>query len=103
MRIRYWPFGWPKTEKTIDQQLSTDTSTAERLTPEMVEANITRAGRDEVFRRARALGWGGPAPLWVWNQIAFEVIAGGYSPSDSGLSGPPGGHGLFRSAFGFDL
>jgi hypothetical protein len=46
------------------------------ITPESVEALIDAAGRDAVFARARSLGWSGPAPLWVWQQIALEVMHG---------------------------
>lgn len=50
---------------------------ASQITPATVEAHIDRAGRDAVFARARELGWTShnPAPLWVWNQIAAEIIA----------------------------
>lgn len=47
---------------------------APRLTPEDVETLIERAGRQEVFARARQLGWGNGAPLWVWARIAHEII-----------------------------
>lgn len=48
-----------------------------QITPATVEAHIERAGRDAVFSRARELGWTAdrPAPLWVWNQIAAEILA----------------------------
>jgi hypothetical protein len=47
------------------------------LTPETVERLIDEAGREQVFRRARELGWGGSLPpLWVWHQIAAEIISG---------------------------
>ena len=38
-----------------------------------LEAHIEAAGRDEVFAHARALGWTGGAPMWVWHAIASEV------------------------------
>ncbi len=41
-----------------------------------LESLIDRAGRDKVFDRARALGWNGNAPKWVWSQIAHEVLDG---------------------------
>ena len=45
------------------------------LTPEIVEAAITTAGRAEVFARARENGWGdGAAPMWVWYQLAQQII-----------------------------
>ena len=52
---------------------------SETLTPEIVERAIDEAGRATVFDRARAAGWGtnrhGSPPLWVWYQIAQEIIA----------------------------
>lgn len=45
------------------------------LTPEYVEKLLDEAGRDAVFARARDLGWAdGGAPLWVWKEIAAELI-----------------------------
>ncbi|MDQ0303790.1 hypothetical protein [Ancylobacter polymorphus] len=38
-----------------------------------LEAHIEEAGREEVFAHARALGWTGGAPMWVWHAIASEV------------------------------
>jgi len=47
-----------------------------RISPQSVEQLIEAAGRGAVFARARDLGWGSSTPpLWVWNQIAMEVIA----------------------------
>jgi hypothetical protein len=48
-----------------------------RISPTYVEQLITEAGRERVFARARELGWtnGALPPLWVWNQIAMEIIA----------------------------
>lgn len=113
----YWPFGWPKSNPTVDQQLASETPEPQMLTSEIVEANITKAGREAVFSRARVLGWDGPAPLYIWNQIALEVMADGQKSPDTGLNGGAssnnavqthydqwyGGGGLFRSTFGFDL
>lgn len=46
------------------------------LSPEIVEARISEAGRERVFARARALGWvGNEPPLWVVNIIALEIMA----------------------------
>jgi len=47
-----------------------------RISAQSVEQLIDQAGRDAVFARASALGWSSavPAPLWVWNQIAVEVL-----------------------------
>lgn len=46
------------------------------LTPETVERLIDEAGLEQVLRRARELGWGGSwPPLWVWHQIATELIS----------------------------
>lgn len=41
-----------------------------------VEAMISQAGREDVFAEARALGWTtyNPPPLWVWQQIASDVM-----------------------------
>jgi hypothetical protein len=45
------------------------------LTPEIVEAAIDKAGRSEVFALARQNGWThGNAPMWVWYQLAHQVI-----------------------------
>lgn len=47
-----------------------------KLTPEIVEERISEAGRERVFNQALELGWlGKEPPLWVWNQIALEIIA----------------------------
>ena len=45
------------------------------LTPEAVEDAITKAGRSDVFRMAKSLGWapGSQPPLWVWAEIAAKV------------------------------
>ena len=42
-----------------------------------LERLIDRAGRDQVFAAARALGWGScdAVPVYVWRQIAAELIA----------------------------
>jgi hypothetical protein len=50
--------------------------TGQTLSPAYVEALIDEAGRSAVFARARDLGWtnGMLPPLWVWNQIAVEII-----------------------------
>lgn len=43
--------------------------------PDYIERLIDEAGREEVFRRARELGWSdGGAPLFVWNGIAQDII-----------------------------
>lgn len=43
-----------------------------------LEAAIDRAGRDAVFARARALGWGAnsPPPKYVWYGIISEITSG---------------------------
>lgn len=47
-----------------------------RISAQSVEQLIDQAGREAVFAKASALGWSSamPAPLWVWNQIAVEVL-----------------------------
>lgn len=50
---------------------------------EEIESLIDKAGRNAVFARARALGWSGDAPKWVWRQIAQEIIDGKPSPYDT--------------------
>ena len=47
------------------------------ITSATVESAIDQAGRAAVFARAKSLGWSvaNPAPLWVWNQIAYQIIA----------------------------
>lgn len=41
-----------------------------------IDAIIERAGRREVFARARENGWSidNPPPKWVWNVIAHEIL-----------------------------
>jgi|GEM_PF-5940453 len=39
-----------------------------------VEALIDSAGRDKVFAKAKALGWGEQVPpKWVWVEIALDL------------------------------
>lgn len=65
-----------KREEYTDQIREMQTRAYERISPASVEQLIDMAGRQEVFARARALGWvGSIPPLWVWNQIAVEIIA----------------------------
>lgn len=51
-----------------------------------LEAHIEAAGREEVFAHARALGWTGGAPMWVWHAIASEVQS--RKLAQSGLKSP---------------
>lgn len=42
-----------------------------------LEKLIDEAGRDDVFNRARSLGWVDEIPpKWVWRCIAHEIISG---------------------------
>lgn len=69
-----------------------------------LEELIDEAGRGEVFRRARALGWGAanPPEKYVWRQLAHEVKSG-FPPSYAPLPGPiiGVGAGLLVSFLGF--
>ncbi|QNQ43004.1 hypothetical protein [Brucella intermedia] len=47
------------------------------LTKEYIEKLIDETGRDEVFAKARELGWStGGAPLFVWNVICQDIQRG---------------------------
>lgn len=40
-----------------------------------LEQMIDLAGRNEVFARARANGWGYvPPPKWIWRQICIDIL-----------------------------
>lgn len=44
------------------------------MTDDLLEKAIDQVGRDKVFDRARALGWGdGGAPSFVWWGIVREL------------------------------
>lgn len=46
-----------------------------KITPAMVEAAISKAGREKVFALARARGRGNDnPPLFVWYQLAIEAM-----------------------------
>lgn len=63
---------------------------------EDLESMIDRVGRDAVFARARAHGWGGSnPPKWVWRDIAREVERGDPPPYD--------GRPLHEQVLGFRL
>jgi len=58
-------------KKAAEQRVGFEAS----LTPEYIEDMIIKAGREEVFARARLFGWHGPAPLFVWNAICQDILA----------------------------
>lgn len=62
--------------KPVHAMYEAQVKQANAITSASVEADIDRAGRLAVFERARELGWSAamPAPLWVWNAIAVEII-----------------------------
>ena len=46
-----------------------------KITPAMVEAIISKAGREKVFALACRRGWGNDKPpLFVWYQLAIEAM-----------------------------
>jgi len=45
-----------------------------------LEAAIDKAGRDEVFLSARALGWDSAPPEWVWWEIVRTIEQNGSLP-----------------------
>jgi len=46
-----------------------------------LEREIDEAGREEVFARARALGWEGPVEKWIWRSIIDDIKAGRHTPT----------------------
>lgn len=67
-----WPWSRDKQRQFPQQRLQPEPA----LTPAHIEALLDKAGRDRVFALARANGWNGSnPPLWVWQQLALEVIA----------------------------
>ena len=54
------------------------------ITAEALERLIDEAGRQRVFARAEALGWGAGSlpPMWVWASIAREIIAARQTRAD---------------------
>ncbi|UFS83222.1 hypothetical protein LPB79_13295 [Rhizobium sp. T136] len=69
-------FRRPKQINAMEEASEAQFKAMGRISAQSVEQLIDQAGRDDVFARARALGWSSamPAPLWVWNQIAVEIL-----------------------------